>query len=276
VQRYIGSRLSLRAPTVAARGAGAIGEGVALIALGRTAEGIRRIDAGEMLRGSPDSAFSGCESRLALAAEGLYAAPASELTRCRRSFSTYLADARLRLQAAVVLARDAAVRRDSGALGAIGDALADAGGSGGPVAALVGAQLAAARGHFDEALALTSDLRSDDALRSSAGPWARAALFLSRGEWQAAGHHPADAAREWSWFENSDFESWPQGALQTAEVDAMLGGLARLRRAETADPAADDAACRDARRVLELWHHADAGLAPLRGRAQAVTRRCRP
>jgi hypothetical protein len=142
------------------------------------------------------------------------------------------------------------------------------------VAALVSAELAAARGRFDQALELTAGLGSDDSLPLAGGPFARAVVFLLRGEWQRLAGRPTDAGREWVWHQNSDSHGWPEGPLQAVEVDAMLAGFARLRRAEVAGAVADSTRCREAPRVAALWRHAEPGADSLFGRALRAARRC--
>lgn len=276
VQRYIGARLSGQGLSPAARGAGALGEAVALVALGQPEAALARLKAGEELRGAPDSSIASCEWRLALATVGFLAPGTNAVADCRRTLFDRLADPRFRTRAAVVLSLDAASHRDRAALAALDRALRPAGDDAGQrVGKLIRAELAAVGGRFSEALDSTRELRSDDLLRSAAvGPFARATLFLSRGEWQAATGDSAAAAREWHWYENSDFESWPEAAIQSAEVDAMLAGMARLRRAEVTRPPAGGQECRDVRRVLELWRNAEPELAHLKARTEAVARRC--
>jgi tRNA A-37 threonylcarbamoyl transferase component Bud32 len=274
VQRFIGARLSERGATAAERGAGAVGEAVALVALGRPDDARGRLDAGEMLRAAPDAPVARCEWRLALAAMGFYPLHAPMQADCRQSLGDRLSDPGLRARAAVTLGLDAAARGDLAMLGALDRSLRGRPGAADRrVGALIRAQMAAAGGHFADALDSTAWLRGDDSLRLAAGPFTRAALFLSRGEWRAAAGDSAGAAREWLWYENSDFESWPDDGLQAAEVDAMLAGLARLRRAEVLQ-VRSGTGCREIRRVRELWRDAEPGVAGLRERAATAARRC--
>jgi hypothetical protein len=274
VQRYIGARLAERAATPPARAAGAVGEAVALVALGRPRQALARLHTAQTLVTAPDAAVAQCEWQLVLAAVGLYPLQAPAQTDCRRSLAGRLTDPALRARAAVALGVDAAVRHDLATLGTLDRTLRGRpNGADRRVGALIRAQLAAAGGRFADALDSTAWLRSDDSLRTAAGPFTRAAHFLSRGEWRAAAGDSAGAAREWLWYENSDFESWPDDGLQAAEVDAMLAGVARLRRAEVLQ-SLSAAECRSVRRVLELWRDAEPGVDALRKRADTAARRC--
>lgn len=62
--------------------------------------------------------------------------------------------------------------------------------------------------------------------------------------------------------------------LQVGEVDAMLAGLARLKRAELGPALPAATRCGEARRVIELWTHADRGLEPLLIRLRRAAAGC--
>jgi tetratricopeptide (TPR) repeat protein len=138
------------------------------------------------------------------------------------------------------------------------------------------AGLAAAQtGDFRGALAQTDSLLQHDAAWLAEAPFARALLYLRRGEWLAAAGDRAGADRAWTWYEQSDVEGWPQRAAQAGEVDVVVGVYARLRRAELAVQRGDRAAaCALGERVRELWADAEPAYAALLRRAEAVTTGC--
>jgi predicted negative regulator of RcsB-dependent stress response len=134
----------------------------------------------------------------------------------------------------------------------------------------------AARGRPDSALARTAPLLRADATGLVRDPFARAILYLRRGEWLLATGDTAGAARAWLWSDAWDVEGWPQGGAQAGEVDAALAAVARLRRAGLALAGGrDDAACRLVERVGELWADAEPALATLRARADSHQKVCR-
>ena len=97
-------------------------------------------------------------------------------------------------------------------------------------------------------------------------PFARAVLYLHRGDWLLALGDSTAAQRAWLWSDAWDVEGWPQGGAQAGEVDAALSALARLRRAGLAlARGPDDEACRLVSRVRELWADAELALAAPRG-----------
>ena len=58
-------------------------------------------------------------------------------------------------------------------------------------------------------------------------PFARAVLYLHRGDWLLALGDSTAAQRAWLWSDAWDVEGWPQGGAQAGEVDAALSALAR-------------------------------------------------
>jgi hypothetical protein len=82
---------------------------------------------------------------------------------------------------------------------------------------------------------------------------------LARGEWQQALGRWAEADREWLWYENADYLGWPVGPPQAGEVDALLSGLARVRRAELGAERLDrEWACEQLDRVTTIWRTSEA------------------
>lgn len=275
LQRMVGATLAVRRrASTPERASGLIGEAVALVALGRPTEAVLPYDAGVDALAAPAAPMVKCEWRVALAAVGMAPVAPSGLDRCRTLLRGELAGLQ-GLRSAVTLSLDAAIGRDTAALASLLERVASMEQpSGRRVADLIEAELAAARGDPARALALTANLRSDDSLRAEGGPFVRAVIFLQRGEWQLLARRPGDAAREWLWYQNSDSRGWPTGELQVAEVDAMLGGLARLRRAELPPGLPVATRCAEAGRVLELWKDAEAGIGPLVARLRRAATGC--
>jgi hypothetical protein len=144
----------------------------------------------------------------------------------------------------------------------------------GRLAILLGARLDAARGAHAVALERSRIVQVLDSASYRAGPFARAATYLARGESRRALGDWRAADREWGWYENSDLIGWPEGVPQQGEVDAMLAGYARLLRAELAIEHGDPAtACAPLRRVAELWRGSEPHWDPLMRRAAAALER---
>jgi hypothetical protein len=134
----------------------------------------------------------------------------------------------------------------------------------------------ASAGKRDSAIALTEDLSAVvDSVASTGGPFARAALHLSRGRWLAERARAAAADSAWLWYEASDNLESAEGGPSQGEIDIALSVLARLLRSEVmVKLGAAAAACDHARRVEELWAGADTAFTPLLRRAAAVRARC--
>jgi hypothetical protein len=136
----------------------------------------------------------------------------------------------------------------------------------GPARILAEADAMARGGNPAGALAATEPLRL---VETSTGTFLRAFLHLRRGEWRMALGDPEQARREWVWHENQDVVGDLRGAPVPAEVDWVLGTLARWRRAQAAGQAAElrDDACRDYAEVARLW---GGGNATARARADSA------
>jgi hypothetical protein len=114
-----------------------------------------------------------------------------------------------------------------------------------------------------------------DAAALTQAPFARALLYLRRGEWLAATGAGDRAARAWLWHESSDFEGWPSRGVQAGEVDAVAGVLARLRHAELTVRRGDTTIpCAEATRVEQLWGHAEPSYHNLVERAASLAAAC--
>src|SRR5690606_10111695 len=82
---------------------------------------------------------------------------------------------------------------------------------------------AASRSQPDSALILSSTLFETDSAGRLGGPFARAVLYIGRGEWYTALGRPLDADHSWLWYTNTSFDDWPNAEPQAGEVDAVLG-----------------------------------------------------
>ena len=134
----------------------------------------------------------------------------------------------------------------------------------------------AGRGWADSALRVTAPAIIDDSSGAIGSAFARSVLHVHRGAWHRTLGRTADADRSWLYYENSHLRGYPDGVVQAGEVDAVLSVFVRLLRAELALAEADTArACQLVSRVLELWSGADLALAPLVGRAGRVAAQCR-
>ena len=140
---------------------------------------------------------------------------------------------------------------------------------------LVEALARARAGDVADALALTDSLLLYDSAALAQAPFARALLYLRRGEWLAATGASDQAASTWLWHESSDFEGWLNHGVQAGEVDGVAGVLARLRLAELAAKRGNaTVSCAEATRVKQLWADADPSYRDLVGRAASLAAAC--
>ncbi len=103
--------------------------------------------------------------------------------------------------------------------------------------------------------------------------FARSAIYLARGRWRRALDPPATQG-DWLWYQNADLVVWPVGIPVAAEIDWALGTAARFLRWRDAIPRRDRAeACRELRRVVEIWHNAQGGFHALREEAAGIVER---
>lgn len=248
------------------------GKGLALFALGRLDQALAEIDSAVALFDSPEARLQQAEWRVVPHALGL---PTGEIRDWELRLAEMADDPALGSRAAwaLAMARLAAgdtvgVQRWSGRL---------AGES--PLRLLIDAGGVAARGDFAGALALTDSVRLQFQVARPLDPFARAVFHLFRGDWWAAAAEPARADREWLWYEASDFEGWPVGLAQAGEIDAALGGFARLKRARMllgSGGSAGDSfeACGHLARLRELWSDAEAPMGPLAAEVAALAGTC--
>jgi hypothetical protein len=206
----------------------------------------------------------------------LPAPDSSARAEARRRLSA-LADGPLGARAAWALAMEAHTRGDTVAVGRWQRRLeaAETSPAAAALATLATAMQQAARGRPDSALARTAPLLRLDESGLVRDPFARAILYLRRGEWLLALGDTAAAGRTWLWTDAWDVEGWPQGGAQAGEVDAAVSAVARLRRAGLARAAGrTDQACRLTGRVRELWAEAEPAFAALKAAADSGQKVC--
>jgi hypothetical protein len=133
----------------------------------------------------------------------------------------------------------------------------------------------AARGHPDSALASTAPLLAVGGSGLTRDPFARAILYLRRGDWLLAMGDSTGAERAWLWSDAWDVEGWPRGGAQAGEVDAAVSAVARLRRARVVLAGGrDDEGCRLVHRVQELWSAAEPAFSAMRAAADSHQKVC--
>jgi tetratricopeptide (TPR) repeat protein len=278
-QLALGRTLVAQASLPAARAAGHRAQGLALMLLGRPAAALAQLDTAIALSGTPDSAVERSEWRVLPRSLGLPDAGVAE-----RNWGRSRLEALARLpapdaRAAWALAVEAAAGGAS-AMGRWRPLVIQA--SRGPAVArrlslLLDAMSLARRGSPDSALALSIPLLAYDSTGVVEDPFARAVLHLERADWALALGDSAAADRELLWYENSDIgiEGWIQTELQSGEVDAMLSGVVRLRRARLALASNETSrACGWLGRLGELWREAEPVYAALVTEARELSRRC--
>jgi hypothetical protein len=260
LQRRLGELLISRGTSLDMRAQGYEARGIALIAEGRFRAALPDFDSAATLLGTPDAAVERAEWRLLPAILGLPPADSASAALARGTLAA-AADGPRGTRAAWALAVDAAVTGDSAALARWRGKL-DASGRGDAsisrLSRLVEALARARSGDVADALALTDSLLLYDSAALAQAPFARALLYLRRGEWLAATGASDRAASTWLWHENSDFEGWLSRGAQAGEIDGVAGVLARLRLSELSAKHGDvSGSCTQAARVKQLWADAD-------------------
>ena len=144
------------------------------------------------------------------------------------------------------------------------------------LAVLTDAVTTAQRGQTDSALVRTAPLLRLDSSGLVRAPFARAVLYLRRGEWQLAAGDSAAAERSWLWTDAWDVEGWPRGAAQAGEVDAVLSAIVRLRRAAVSLGwnGRNPDGCRLVERVRQLWSGAEPAFVALRAVVDSQQKAC--
>ena len=277
-QRRVGRILVRRSRDPAVQANGHEAQGLALMAQGRPMQAIVQFDSAAALFGTPDAELERAEWRLLPAALGLPASDTAARKWARHTLAA-AADGPGAARAAWALAVDAEASGDSEDFTRWRDRLIalppDSSGSH-RLGRLLDALRRAGAGDRAGALAITDSLLTYDGGSLTLAPFARALLYLRRGEWLAAEGMPERADRAWEWYEGWDIDGWAQRGAQSGEVDAVASVIARLRRAELAARRGDLAtACDFTTRVRELWSQAEPSYQALLGRARTVGAACR-
>ncbi|MDH3496347.1 MAG: protein kinase [Gemmatimonadota bacterium] len=251
-----GIALAALAPDAGSRADALIGQGLALVAVGQVEAALRRFDSAATLSGDPQFVLQARQWRLLLPALGVPGVLDAERERSRTALAT--TPAALRMRAQWTLALDALARGDEAALSA---ARAGLGGDDTTVTrlrTLVDALVLAARDSLRAALARADELLVPAYHAMLGDPFARAVLYLGRGDWlRRLDDAGADAA--WLWYENASFEDgWPAGPARTGEIDWALETWGRYRRGTLALAHRDErAACAFLPEVARRWRDAD-------------------
>jgi hypothetical protein len=248
--------------------------------MGRPLAALQALDSGAVLFGKPDSLLERAEWRVILPM--YFGAPVVPDSVQRWGMATLATLAAgppgpVRSRAAWALAVEADSRGDTVTSTRLAASLADP--STRRLSRLLGALQLSARGRPDSALVITEPLMAYDTAGAVIDPFARSVLYLNRAKWFLAAGDTAAADRTRLWYQNSDsgIDGWPVGALESGDVDGMLGVQARLVQAEfDQERGRLDSACPLARRVKELWAGAEPSFDPFRARANQVLEHCHP
>ena len=139
-----------------------------------------------------------------------------------------------------------------------------------PLATLLRAEAAAARGAVDSALAATRALTGIPG-QDARDPFLPTVLHLRRASWIERGKYPLGAMAELIWPENSDLHGYPTRDPQPAEVDWAFAAFAQWRLGELLVRTGQRReACRAYGTVVRLWTGGDP---PYRARADSAVRR---
>lgn len=276
LQRQLGELLISSGTTLGMRAQGYEARGIALMTEGRQRAALPDFDSAASLFGTPEVAIERAEWRLLPGVLGLPPADSASTGLARSTLAAI--DGPQGARAAWALAVDATTSGDSVSL-ARWRAKLDAVGRGDAttrrLSRLVEALARARAGDVADALALTDSLLLYDSAALAQAPFARALLYLRRGEWLAATGASDQAASTWLWHESSDFEGWLNHGVQAGEVDGVAGVLARLRLAELAAKRGNaTVSCAEATRVKQLWADADPSYRDLVGRAASLAAAC--
>jgi tRNA A-37 threonylcarbamoyl transferase component Bud32 len=269
-QYAIGEQLAAL-PDGRMRTIGLTAQALSLLAGGRVAAALARLDDAGRVAGDPEFGFAAAQWRVLLPALGVpgvtepeRAAGRARVEGERDPQRTARANWTLLLDALARGTPDVETHRQvlHAAPGATG------------LRALSDALVLAAQGDTTRALALTDSLRHHVLAASVEDPMQRAVLFLRRGEWLAR-REPEAADAAWAWYENADLAGWPDGHPQAAELDWALETFARVQRARLARASRGPAAaCRFLPDAVARWAGADAAYRPLRDELSAWMAAC--
>jgi serine/threonine protein kinase len=263
LQQSLAQALEERGETDAVRHQGLVAGALARLMLGTWGAGLARLDSFALARPSAEMQLQLAEWRLLPELLGLPPRPEVERQRALAILSATADTGSLAPRAAWAAALLALARGDSADFGRRHHTVHTAAPSSlraSRLDILLHAYDAASRSQPDSALLLSSALFETDSAGRLGGPFARAMLYVGRGQWFTALGRHRDADRSLLWYTNSSFDGWPRAEPQAGEVDAVLGPVARLRRAATSLHLGDTtAACVHVHRVRELWRNADSG-----------------
>ena len=244
------------------RGSARVGLALGLMAQGKVAAGLAQLDTATLELDTDEMRLQRAEWRMIPPALGLHGWADSDGGASRPWLERMAGDARLGARARWALALGRLGTADTAAFARYVDSLP-------PPTEPLGALLLALRaGLGSEAgrpFAIADSIRRAINVTTPPDPFAPAALHLLEGA-RYGRTQAVEADRAWLWYLAAEFEGWPSGPPQGGEVDGVLGMLARRKRAElrlsAGTRAADTAAaCAMMRRLGELWHDADSGVA---------------
>jgi hypothetical protein len=275
-QLGFGRLLADKGSTPAVRGSGHEAQGLAFLLMGRPSAALAQFDTAAGILGSREAELARWEWRVLGPSLGLPAADPAAYAEGVRRLSA-LEEGPLGRRAGWALAMAAHARGDTAEAVRWEARIADADSSAAAPALkrLAAAVQEARRGRPDSALARTASLLRVDPNGLVSDPFARAILYLRRGEWLLATGDSTGAARMWQWSDAWDIEGWPQGPAQAGEVDAALGAVARLRLAGLTMGSRRGDACALVARVRELWADAEPAFDTLRAVADSYQKVCR-
>lgn len=256
-----------RSATDSARASASTGEALGLMVLGRPGAALARLDSAVTLFPLAETRLQRAEWRVVPRVVGL---PLATSDAGRPSPLVALeADSALGGRLLWTLALGRLAEGDTAGFDSVRRRLEAVAGAA-PLAALLRAISAGARGQPIAALAISDSVRPVFAVNHPPDPFAGAVFHLLRGDWFMARGDLRSAEREWRWHEGSDFDGWPSGPPQAGEIEAAFSVYARSKRGATRlasamTPADTVAACALLSRVAELWHGAEPAMADLRG-----------
>jgi tetratricopeptide (TPR) repeat protein len=274
-QLSLGAMLARNGLDPHARANGHRAQGLALMMLGRPVAALGQLDTAAVSWGGSDSLLERAEWRVLPGILGLPGIPTAEREWALGQLRSVAESDANGARALWALAVEAYARGDSVTANGYTVRLTQPGSI--RLRQLLDALQDAAAGRPAQALERSEPLISYAGPDAVQDPFARSVLYLHRMRWQLALGDSAAAARSRLWYLNSDsgIEGWPQNAVEAGEIDGILGVYARLLQAE-ADRAAGDlkSACSLARRVRQLWHHAEPAFDELKRRADSAAMGC--
>jgi tRNA A-37 threonylcarbamoyl transferase component Bud32/tetratricopeptide (TPR) repeat protein len=260
-QLELARRVAARTTATTTRARALQAAAIALLADGRVADALARLDSVARLTGDPTYALQAAEWRILPRALGWPAASAVEVERGREVLRRAAREPTTAARARWALGMDALSHRDIAAATAWLDSLAAGSDAGSmqPLAYLLAGWIEAERDP-GAALALTAPLHDLVTADQLGHPFARSALFLGEARWLEAAGDGAAAARRLLWFQHADVHDL-RGPIRPWEVDWIFGASASAQRTRLALQQDDATACIDLAYVRRRWHAADPAIA---------------